>query len=236
VADAFENTKPIIMMMNDGKYRRSMHMTVYKILVCNDDTSLLKMIEWSLKDRGYAVMTVTRVQDAIAALHRNHFDVVLTDMEESSMTAHSVLKEAKRVDPESIVILLGCRSEQSYHPESYAAAADEYVLMPCGAAKIWKTVSSCLERMELRRRDARCRESRRHLLSLAGELKRLRNGESGVIDDVATAALTEALQTIDAMIRHGDDELSASNALYGDNRSSSHHSQLNARETERTCR
>ena len=71
-------------------------MTVYKVLVCNDDTSLLKMIEWSLKDRGYAVMTVTRARDAIAALHRNHFDVVLTDMDKSPMTQYSVLPSKAR--------------------------------------------------------------------------------------------------------------------------------------------
>lgn len=211
-------------------------MTVYKILVCNDDTSLLKMIDWSLKDRGNAVMTVTRERDAIAALHRNHFDVVLTDMEESPLATLSVLKEAKRIDTETIVILLGCRAEHHYDPASYASTADEYVLMPCGAAKIWKTVSSCLERMELRRRDTRCRESRRHLANLAAELTRLRNGECGNIDGVATATLTGVLQTIDAMIRHSNDELSASKALYDGSRASPRPSQLNAREAERSYR
>ena len=207
-------------------------MTVYKVLVCNNDTSLLKMIEWSLKDRGYAVMTVTRERDAIAALHRNRFDVVLTDMEESSMTEYSVLKEAKRADPETIVILLGCRSGQGYDTESYASAADEYVLMPCGAARIWKSVSSCLERMELRRRDARCRESRRELTGLAGDLKRVQSGETGVVDGAAAAALSEALQKIDALISHADNELSASKAIYADNGVPSISRQLNARRAE----
>jgi len=204
-------------------------MTVYKVLVCNNDTSLLKMIGWSLKDRGYAVMTVTQEQDAIAALHRNHFDVVLTDMEEGPMTEYSVLKEAKREDPETIVILLGCRSGQAYDTESITSAADEYVLMPCGAARIWKSVSSCLERMELRRRDARCRESRRELNSLAGELKRVRDGEKGVVDGVAAAALSEALRKIDALISHADTELSASKALYADDGAAFNPRQLNAR-------
>lgn len=211
-------------------------MTVYKVLVCNEDTSLLKMIEWSLKDRGYAVMTVTREQDAITALHRNHFDVVLTDMEENPMAEHSVLKEAKHMDPEIIVILLGCRSEHDYDQGNYASAADEYVLMPCGAAKIWKSVSSCLERMELRRRDARCRESRRQLIDLTAELKRLRNGDIGVLDGVATATLTEALQAIDTMIRHTDNELSVSRALYGSNSVPSNYRQLNAWRAERSSR
>lgn len=207
-------------------------MTVYKVLVCNDDTSLLKMIEWSLKDRGYAVMTVTREQDAIAALHRNHFDVVLTDMEERTVTGHSVLQEAKRVDPETIVILLGCRSGQDYDASSLDSAADEYVLMPCGAARIWKSVSSCLERMELRRRDAHCRESRRELIGLAGELKRVCNGENGVIDGIAAAVLSDALRKIDALIGHADNELSASKALYAGKGMSSNHRQSNARRAE----
>jgi hypothetical protein len=50
----------------------------------------------------------------------------------------------------------------------------------------------------------------RQIIDLAGELKCLRNREKGSIDGVATATLTEVLQTIDAMIRHADEPLSTS--------------------------
>ena len=125
--------------------------------------------------------------------------------------------------------MLGCRSGQNYDTESYSSAVDEYVLMPCGVARIWKSVSSCLERMELRRRDAHCRASRQQLKDLVGDLKRLRNGEKGSIDGVATMALNEAVQTIEAMIKHADDELSVSRALYDGNKLSSIHGKTNSR-------
>jgi DNA-binding NtrC family response regulator len=179
----------------------------YDILLNYSDTGVLRMLEWALKDHGLTVTSVHHADEAIEALGRRHYDVVLTDFDTDTQQGMKVLERAKIRDPETVVIMIGCREPHHYDQEDLPAEADEFVFTPCGAPKLWKRVSGCLERLELRRRDAHCRDSRRQLVALAGEMKRLRDGEYGAIDGVATAKLTNLLQAVDTLISEASGQL-----------------------------
>lgn len=185
-------------------------MNTYDILLNNSDTGVLRTIEWALKDRGLEVTAVNEATAAIRALHKHHYDVVLTDIDANPEEGFAILKEAKKIDPETIVILLGCQDPSAFDLEGLPAEADEVVFAPCGTPKLWKRLSSCLERMELRRRDAHCRDGRRHLLSLATEMKQLRDGAFGKMDGSATAKVSALLNSIEEMISDTDEHLAAS--------------------------
>jgi len=179
-------------------------------LLNNSDAGVLRTIEWALKDRGLEVTAVSEATAAIRALHKHHYDVVLTDMDTNSENGFAVLKEAKNIDPETIVILLGCQDPTAFDLEGLPVEVDEVVFAPCGTPKLWKRLSSCLERMELRRRDAHCRDGRRHLLSLATEMKQLRDGAFGKMDGSATAKVSALLNSLEEMIAATDEHLAAS--------------------------
>ena len=188
-------------------------MNTYDILLSSSDASVSRMIEWALRDRGLDVTTVHQAKDAIQALNNQHFDVVLTDIEKNQEEGFAVMKEAKKIDPETIVILLGCQAPSTFNPDNLPADADEVIFTPCGPPKLWNRLSNCLERMELRRRDSHCRNGRRHLLTLAAEMKQLRNGEFGKLDNTATAKVSDLLRTVEGMITSTDEHLAANNAF-----------------------
>jgi len=187
----------------------------YDILLNNSDAGVSRMIEWALKDRGLDVTTVHDSNDAIHALHNRHFDVVLTDIDKNQDDGIAVLKEAKNIDPETIVILLGCREPSNFNMDKLPADADEVIFTPCGTPKLWNRLSNCLERMELRRRDAHCRDGRRHLLSLAKEMGQLRDGEFGALDETARVKVSALLRSIEHMISSTNEHLATSNPLAG---------------------
>lgn len=190
-------------------------MNTYDILLSSSDASVTRMIEWALRDRGLEVTTVHQAEDAIQALNDHHFDVVLADIEKNQEEGFSVMKEAKKRDPETIVILLGCKQPSTFNQDSLPADADEVIFTPCGPPKLWNRLSNCLERMELRRRDAHCRNGRRNLLTLAAEMKQLRNGEFGKLDNTATAKVSDLLRTVEGMIANTDEHLLANEAVVG---------------------
>jgi DNA-binding NtrC family response regulator len=182
----------------------------YDILLNNSDTGVLRTIEWALKDRGLEVTAVSEPAAAIRALRNHHYDVVLTDVDPNYEKGFAVLNEAKNIDPETVVILLGCEGPSSFDMEKVPADVDEVIFAPCGTPKLWKRLSSCLERMELRRRDAHCRDGRRHLAILATEMKQLRDGAFGKMDSGATAKVSALLNSIEQMISGTDEHLAAS--------------------------
>jgi DNA-binding NtrC family response regulator len=170
------------------------------------------MIEWALKDRGLDVTTVQQPKDAINALRTKHFDVVLTDVDEDQEAGILVMHEAKIIDPETIVILLGCHEPETFDMDKLPADADDVIFKPCGAPKLWSRLSRCLERMELRRRDAHCRNGRRNLLQLAAEIKQLRDGNFGDLNDTVTEKISEMLGSVEDMIANSERHLSANNS------------------------
>lgn len=188
-------------------------MNTYDILLNNSDAGTSRMIEWALKDRGLEITAVHQTKDALQALRQQHFDVVLTDIDTNQEEDFSVLKEAKKIDPETIVILLGCREPATFKMDALPADADEVVFSPCGAPKLLNRLSNCLERMELRRRDAHCRNGRRHLQNLAKEMGQLRDGKFGELDETARVKVSALLNSIEEMISNTDEHLAANNSL-----------------------
>jgi hypothetical protein len=65
---------------------------------------------------------------------------------------------------------------------------------------LWKRVSNCLERMELKRKDAHCRVSRKRLIDLNRELSGLQNGEYGEISQAVKARLYSIQEGINQLI------------------------------------
>jgi len=182
------------------------------ILLTYDDPQLLDIIGWSLKDRGYSVTTTASVTEATEQLDKRHFDVVLAQLITNPKDGFSVLKHAKEIDPETIVILLGGKEVAQFNCEELPQEADEYVFTPCGIPKLWKRVQNCLETLALRRRDAHCVASRKHLVALANDLKMTIGGAHGPLAAGVEKALSQQLETVYGLIGQANAMLDASPA------------------------
>ncbi len=182
------------------------------ILLTHDDPQMLDIISWSLKDRGYDVATASSATDATKRLKEHHFDVVLTQLTANPEDGATVLKQAKQVDPETIVIMLGGKEIEKYNCEKLPQEADEYVFTPCGIPKLWKRVQNCLEKLDLKRRDAHCMASRKYLVELAKQMKLTTEGTYGSMDPGVAAALAQQLETVYELIGQTNTMLDASPA------------------------
>ena len=176
----------------------------YKILLTYNDPLTLQTIGWALKDRGCDVISAPSLDQGIAVLRNRHFDVVLAELATNPKGGLSVLKEAKKVDPDTIVILLGNHGARECDMEKLPQEADEYVFPPCRIAKVWKRVTNCLERLELKRRHAQNRLARQRLVSLAEELERLGQGTYGEIGNSMSEKLAAMRETVKDLITQAD--------------------------------
>jgi DNA-binding NtrC family response regulator len=135
----------------------------FDILLAYDDPHMLKVIGWTLADKGCSVATVSSADEAIQSLGRRSFDAVLIDLSMDIASGFTVMRKAKEIDSGIMVILLACQEEVTDEDEPALMEADEYVLKPCGMPKLWKRVSSCLEKLELKRKLARAEEKIKQL-------------------------------------------------------------------------
>jgi len=191
----------------------------FEVLLACDNPRMLKNIVCILGEKECEVKTVSSGREAIDLVCKKPFDVVLTDLLMSPTDRNTVLKKAKEINPETIVILLGSGEDIQYDHDTLSFGADDYVFSPSGMQMIWKRVENCLERLELKRKDSHAKELirkfkkkisrisecvskdiRGELLSIAEKIELLRRGAYGKIDKTAAEHLKGILETVNDLI------------------------------------
>ena len=127
-------------------------MKTYKILLVDDDLLILQAISSSLEQEGYNVTTAANGEKAIELIKEKNFDLILTDLVMEPVDGMGVLKKAKETNPESIVIILTGFGDLMSAIEAIRLDADDYLLKPCESEELSFRISSCLEKLELKRK------------------------------------------------------------------------------------
>ncbi len=123
----------------------------YKILLVDDDPLILKAIGLDLKKKGYHVTSVDSGEKAIELLNNETFDLVLTDMVMEPIDGIEVLKKAKDINPDLMVIILTGYADMASAVETFRVGADDYLAKPCEPAEIHFRLERCFEKLEDKR-------------------------------------------------------------------------------------
>ena len=76
------------------------------VLVVDDDVSLQNLFKVFLKKIGFSRVVVGTVKEAIAALERQHFDLLFLDLKLPDGPADDVYDTAKEIDPNLPVVVI----------------------------------------------------------------------------------------------------------------------------------
>lgn len=126
-------------------------MSEYQILLVGDVPSDSKTIHPALRSQGYQVTTVATGEAAIEALRKATFDLVITDGAVSQTEGIGVLKRAKKLNPETMVIILTGLGDVRFAIDALRFDVDDYILKPCELTEIQERVANCLEKAERKR-------------------------------------------------------------------------------------
>ena len=89
---------------------------------------------------------------AIDLISTSDFDLVLTDMVMTPIGGLEVLKKTKEVSPDTMVIILTGHEDVHLAVEALRLKADDYLLKPVDLNELFFRVSSCLEKLMLKKR------------------------------------------------------------------------------------
>ena len=118
----------------------------YNILLVDDDPHMLDVTHEILTDEGYHITTATSGESAIEALTTKDFDLVITDLNMGQINGISVLKKAKELKPEIMVIITTACSDAAYVIEALRFDANDYILKPFKLDDLLHRVSLCFEK------------------------------------------------------------------------------------------
>ncbi|MCD4718735.1 MAG: response regulator, partial [Desulfobacula sp.] len=123
-------------------------MKKYKILLVDDDITLVQGTSLYLEQKGYHVFTAGNGKAAIDLLQISSFDLVLTDLVMPGIDGFQVLKKAKTLQPEIMVIVMTGFGDVKFAIDCLRLGADDYMLKPCEPEEMVFRIKNCLEKLE----------------------------------------------------------------------------------------
>jgi DNA-binding NtrC family response regulator len=119
------------------------------ILVVDDEAASRESLKDVLGDEGYDVAVAADGSEAVELLHGAEFDVVITDLRMPGIDGVGVLREARRLCPQTLVILMTAHASVETAVEALRQGAHDYMIKPLVFDDVLTKVARLLERREL---------------------------------------------------------------------------------------
>tara|TARA_B100001540_G_scaffold273229_1_gene257982 strand:- start:392 stop:1735 length:1344 start_codon:yes stop_codon:yes gene_type:complete len=116
-----------------------------RILLVDDDTSLLKLLAIRLEAEGYAVETAPSAEEALVCLRNNPADLVITDLRMEGASGMDLFEQVRHFYPGLPVIIM---SAQGTIPEAVSATQKgvfEFLTKPVEKNQLLSTIRSALQ-------------------------------------------------------------------------------------------
>jgi len=126
--------------------RRGGLMEKFKMLVVDDETDFLETIVKRLKARNIEVAGVESGSQALEALDRQDFDVVILDVKMPGMDGIETLREIKKKKPFTEVIMLTGHASVESGIQGMQLGAFDYVMKPVALDELLEKVRQAYER------------------------------------------------------------------------------------------
>lgn len=124
-------------------------MTIEKILVVDDEILVRDFLAEALRRKGFDVATAENGTKAIQQLKDTTFDLVITDMKMPDLTGIDVLKKAKELSPNTIVVIITAFGSIENAVEAMRLGAFNYLIKPFSPDSIEAVIEKAKEHLSL---------------------------------------------------------------------------------------
>ncbi len=120
-----------------------------KILWADDEIDLLKPHILFLQSKGYEVATANNGRDALDALEREHFDLVLLDENMPGISGLETLSLINRQHPQLPVIMITKSEEENIMNQAIGNKISDYLIKPVNPSQILLSIKKNLHSSKL---------------------------------------------------------------------------------------
>ena len=123
-----------------------MESTKNKILLIDDEKINLMMVSEVLENNDYEVDTAENGFRGVELIKKQNYDLIMTDLAMEGVDGITVLKEAKKIDLEALVIIITGNGELQSAIEAMQNGASDYILKPCKKNELLSRIAQCFEK------------------------------------------------------------------------------------------
>lgn len=117
----------------------------HSILIVDDEQSMREFLEILLNREGYKVSLAANGKEAFDLLGKEKYDLLITDIKMSDINGIDVLKRAKAISPESVVVMISAFATAETAVEAMREGAYDYIPKPFKVREFKKIISDALK-------------------------------------------------------------------------------------------
>jgi len=125
-------------------------MAEHKVLVVDDEKSMVQFLSVLLRREGYEVMTAATGPSAMEKVRESAIDVVITDLKMPGMDGIELLEQIKKIDPTLPVIIMTAYASQKSAIDALNLGAFQYMEKHAKNDEIKLVVRNALEMRKVR--------------------------------------------------------------------------------------
>jgi two-component system response regulator PilR (NtrC family) len=122
-----------------------------KMLIVEDEKSMNEVLRILLESEGYDVHAASNGNMGIEFLRNDIFDVVITDIKMPGLDGFEVLKKAKELSPDTLIIMITAFGTTEDAIEAMKLGAYDYIHKPFKVDEIRIVIDKALEKRRLKR-------------------------------------------------------------------------------------
>jgi two-component system response regulator PilR (NtrC family) len=128
------------------------------ILIVDDERSMREFLGIYLRREGYRIEAAAGGNEAIASIKARAFDVIITDLRMPDVDGLTILAEAKRIRPDTEVIVVTAFSTTETAIAAMKAGAHDYLTKPFKIDEVGLVVDRAMEKRRLARENVALRD------------------------------------------------------------------------------
>ncbi len=129
-------------------------MATGRVLVVDDERFFQELFGDVLAGAGHSVRTASSAAEALQRLAEEHVDLVLTDMVMPGADGISLVREARRRDPDLEVVAVTGRDDVRLAVEAMKSGCSEFLTKPVERQELLRVADRALARVRLRRENS----------------------------------------------------------------------------------
>jgi DNA-binding NtrC family response regulator len=126
-----------------------MSATLPPILIVDDEKNMRLSLQSILGTEGYQVRAVESAEEALAALHKERFLMVITDARLGGMTGYELLAKIRAEKPDLPILMITAYATPKLAVEAIKAGAMDYLSKPFEPLELLHIARRCAERHRL---------------------------------------------------------------------------------------
>ncbi len=126
-----------------------------KILICDDDSNLRESIRDNLELEGYDIVEAGDGGDAVKAVEKGFFDVILMDYHLPDMTGIDAIHKIRKINTESQILMLTAHASLDTALKAIQESVYDFLVKPVDFEHLKRSISKSVDRLALQRENHR---------------------------------------------------------------------------------